>query len=127
MSDLVFTTVRTTRTASEAGLFISILEQAGLHPLELETANQSTFGGAEIFYSVKVPTEESAEAREILNAYASNSAYNKPDSIKGSKQESGPDNLKAVELGPGKRCVACNEEIPEDAKICPKCGWTQPA
>ena len=74
MSDLVFTTVRTTRTASEAGLFINILEQAGLHPLELETANQSTFGGAEIFYSVKVPTEESTEAREILNAYASISA-----------------------------------------------------
>ena len=74
MSDLVFTTVRTTRTASEAGLFISILEQAGLHPLELETASQCTFGGAEMFYSVKVPTEESVEARKILGEYARSSA-----------------------------------------------------
>lgn len=74
MSNQVFTTVRTTRTPSEAGLFISILEQAGLHPLELETASQCTFGGAEIFYSVKVPTEESAEAGKILSEYARNPA-----------------------------------------------------
>jgi hypothetical protein len=76
MSNQVFTTVRTTMTPSEAGLFISLLEQAGLHPLELETASQCSFGGAEIFYSVKVPTDESAEAGEILNEYTRNSAPN---------------------------------------------------
>jgi hypothetical protein len=70
MNNQVFTTVCTTRTPSEAGLFIS----AGLHPLELATASQCTFGGAEIFYSVKVPTEESAEAGKILSEYARNSA-----------------------------------------------------
>ena len=74
MSTQTFTTVRTTRTPTEAGLFISILEQAGLHPLELETANQCTFGGAEMFYSVKVPTRESVEAGKILTEYARNSA-----------------------------------------------------
>jgi hypothetical protein len=74
MSDQVFATVRTTGTASEAGLFISILEQAGLHPLELEVASQCSLGGAEMFYSVKVPTEESAEARKILSEYARSSA-----------------------------------------------------
>ena len=26
-----------------------------------------------------------------------------------------------------KRCVACSEEIPIDAEICPKFGWTEPA
>jgi hypothetical protein len=72
MSTQTFTTVRTTRTPTEAGLFISILEQAGLHPLELETASQCI--GAEIFYSVKVPAEESAEAGKILSEYARNSA-----------------------------------------------------
>jgi hypothetical protein len=53
--------------------------------------------------------------------------YDKRDSMEGSKQERGPDNLKASEFGPRKRCVDCNEEIPADAKVCPKCGWTQPA
>jgi hypothetical protein len=73
MSTQTFTTVRTTRTPEEAGLFISILEQAGLHPLESETASQCTFGGGEIFSSVKVPTEESAEASKILSEYARDS------------------------------------------------------
>ncbi|MGA2180042.1 MAG: hypothetical protein ABSH15_10735 [Verrucomicrobiota bacterium] len=26
----------------------------------------------------------------------------------------------------GKQCVACNAMIPEEAKLCPKCEWTQP-
>ena len=26
-----------------------------------------------------------------------------------------------------KLCVACEETIPENAKSCPKCGWTEPA
>jgi hypothetical protein len=74
MSTQTFTTIRTASTPAEAGLLISILEQAGLHPLELDTASHCTFGGAEIFYSVRVPTDESAEAGEILSEYDRNSA-----------------------------------------------------
>lgn len=64
-----FTTVRTTQTPIEAALVISILESAGLHPLELSTAGHCTVAGADIDYSVRVPTAEAAEAREILSSY----------------------------------------------------------
>jgi ribosomal protein L40E len=30
------------------------------------------------------------------------------------------------EKGPTRLCVACNARIPENAEVCPKCGWTQP-
>ena len=74
MSDQTVTTICTARTPAEAGLFISILQEAGLHPLELDAASHCTFAGAEIFYSVRVPMNESAEAKEILSEYARNSA-----------------------------------------------------
>jgi hypothetical protein len=70
MSDQAFTTVRTARTEAEAGLLLSVLQQSGLHPLELGTAGHYTLAGADIEYSVQVPTEEAAEAREVLEAYA---------------------------------------------------------
>jgi hypothetical protein len=53
----------------EAGLFISILENAGLHPVGVDTASSFSFAGVEIEYPVRVPTAEAAEAREILNSY----------------------------------------------------------
>ena len=69
MNTQTFTTVRTTRTPMEAGLFISILENAGLHPVSVDTASNFSVAGAEIEYPVRVPTAEAAEAREILNSY----------------------------------------------------------
>ena len=69
MNTQTFTTVRTTRTPMEAGLFISILENAGLHPVSVDTASNFAVAGAEVDYPVRVPTAEAAEAREILNSY----------------------------------------------------------
>ena len=69
MNTQTFTTVRTTRTPMEAGLFIGILENAGLHPVGVDVASNISVGGAEIDYPVRVPTAEAAEARAILNAY----------------------------------------------------------
>ena len=69
MSTPTFTTVRTARTQVEAGLLVSLLQQAGLHPLDLDTAGHFSLAGADIDYSVRVPTDELAEAREILSEY----------------------------------------------------------
>ncbi len=62
-----FETVRTTRTQVEADLLISVLRDAGLHPLDLQTFGHVSFAGADIDYSVRVPASELAEARQILS------------------------------------------------------------
>ncbi|MDD5140348.1 MAG: hypothetical protein PHY43_08845 [Verrucomicrobiales bacterium] len=69
MNTQTFTTIRTTRTPMEAGLLIGILENAGLHPMEADTASHFSVAGADIEYPVRVPTAEAAEAREVLNSY----------------------------------------------------------
>ena len=69
MNPQTFATVRTTRTPMEAGLLISILENAGLHPMSVDTASHFSVAGADFDYPVRVPTAEAAEAREVLNAY----------------------------------------------------------
>ena len=74
MSAPTFTIIRTVRTHAEAGLLVSILQQAGLHPMELDTASNFSIGGAEIDYAVRVPNSEATEAREILSEYARNTA-----------------------------------------------------
>ena len=58
----------------EAGLLISILENAGLHPVELSTSGHFSVAGADIEYPVRVPTTEVSEAREVLSSYDSNAA-----------------------------------------------------
>lgn len=69
MNNQIFTTVRTTRTSTEAGLLINILKNAGLHPVTVDIASNFSVAGAEIEYPVRVPTAEAAEAREVLNAF----------------------------------------------------------
>lgn len=44
------------RTQIEAELLISLLRQAGLHPLELGTSSHYSLAGVDIDYSVRVPT-----------------------------------------------------------------------
>ena len=74
MKTQAFATVRTARTPIEAGLLMSILESAGLHPLELNTSGHYSVAGADIDYSVRVPTMEATEAREILCSYDKSAA-----------------------------------------------------
>lgn len=62
------------RTQIEAELLISLLQQAGLHPLELDTSSHYSLAGVDIDYSVRVPTEELAQAKEVLRAYDANVA-----------------------------------------------------
>jgi len=68
MNTSAFTIVRTARTEIEADLIIAILRSNGLHPLDLRTASNFSFGGADISYKVEVPTAEAKEAKEFLQA-----------------------------------------------------------
>lgn len=74
MNTPAFTTVRSARTQAEAGLYISLLQQAGLHPLELGTYGHWSLAGVDIDYSVQVPSDEAEEAREVLKSCDSNAA-----------------------------------------------------
>jgi len=69
MSNPSFTTVRTARTQVQADLLIGLLKNAGLHPLELDTASHISLAGVDIDYSVRVPSAELEEARKILSEY----------------------------------------------------------
>jgi hypothetical protein len=72
MSTPAFSVVRTTRTQAEAALLISVLQAAGLHPLELDTFGHFSLAGADVDYSVRVPTSELPQAREVLSEYDAN-------------------------------------------------------
>jgi hypothetical protein len=69
MSNSAFTTVRTTQTASEADLMISVLRSAGLHPVELSLSPHFTLAGAEVFFPIQVPSEEHAAAKALLDSW----------------------------------------------------------
>ncbi len=63
-----FSKVQTTQTAAEAEVLLGLLRAAGLHPRDLSFSGHFTFAGAETSFSIMVPTEELAEAREILSS-----------------------------------------------------------
>ncbi len=62
-----FSKVQTTQTAAEAEILLGLLRAAGLHPRDLLFSGHFTFAGAETSFPIMVPTEELAEAREILS------------------------------------------------------------
>ena len=74
MTTQAFTKVRSAQTQAEAGLLISVLQQSGLHPLELDTAGHFSLAGVDVDYSVQVPSEEAEEARAILATFDRNAA-----------------------------------------------------
>jgi hypothetical protein len=74
MSTPAFSIVRSTRTQVEADLLIGILRTAGLHPLELDTFGHFSLAGADVDFSVRVPTSELTQAREVLSEYDANVA-----------------------------------------------------
>jgi hypothetical protein len=62
----MFATVMTCQTQEEADLAISLLESAGLHPIDLEVSPHISLAGAETGFRVEVPKEELEAARELL-------------------------------------------------------------
>ena len=74
MSTPAFGIVRTARTQAEADLLISVLQAAGLHPLELDTFGHFSLAGADVDFSIRVPTSELARAREVLSEHDTSAA-----------------------------------------------------
>ncbi len=62
----MFQRLQQTRTQIEADLLISRLRAAGLHPADLRIWPNVMLAGAELFYSVDVPTEEIESASQII-------------------------------------------------------------
>lgn len=42
------------------------------------------------------------------------------------KPQNSPAPQEVTDAQPRKACVACGASIPENSRLCPKCGWTQP-
>lgn len=61
-----FTTLQTTRTLGEADMLNGALRTAGFHPDDSGNASNISFAGNELFYAIRVPSEEAAAAREFL-------------------------------------------------------------
>lgn len=72
MSTPAFSIVRSSRTQAEAALLVSVLQAAGLHPLELDTFDHFSLAGADVDFSVRVPTSELPQAREVLSEFDPN-------------------------------------------------------
>ncbi len=72
MSTPTFTTIRSVRTQAEAALLISLLREAGFHPLDIDTAGHYSLAGADIDYTVRVPTAEAAEAKAVVTYHDPN-------------------------------------------------------
>jgi demethylmenaquinone methyltransferase/2-methoxy-6-polyprenyl-1,4-benzoquinol methylase len=70
MTNPTFTTIRTVRTAVEAGLALSLLRNAGFHPVEISTSSHFSVAGVDISYPIEVPVSEAVEARKFLEAYS---------------------------------------------------------
>ena len=74
MGNSAFTTVRTVQTASDADLMISVLQSAGLHPVELSLSPHFSLAGAEVFFPIQLPSEEHAAAKAILDSWQTSAA-----------------------------------------------------
>jgi len=48
---------------------ISALRGAGLHPVDLSLARHVSHYGADLSFSIQVPTEEATTAKEFLESY----------------------------------------------------------
>jgi hypothetical protein len=126
--------VATFRNVVEASLFKSRLEAGGIEacipeeltpqilwnvipsPLERVTVRVAAkdYDAARALFpeDCDTPTTEVPPRPADLNGNASG------DATVAGEETAAPENQK--------QCVACDAVIPENARLCPKCGWTQP-
>jgi len=64
--------------------------------------------------------------REILGGMGKGK-YDKPESERNLNALDDSARQVRSDSAARKLCVSCGERIPKNTKICPKCGWTQPA
>src|ERR1017187_2774581 len=126
--------VATFRNLEEAGPLKARLESAGIEaciPEEYTPQIFWTFMPTPLQgVTVRVAAKDYEAAKALYgdNVDTALTAPHPGESVseKPTAPESSTAGGEAADLQGGKRCVACSATIPEDAGLCPKCGWTQP-
>ncbi len=120
-------TVANCRDWSETQIVKSTLESRGITafvPDEMSNLDGLImhFGG----FRVEVAEEDATAARAVLEEFQQKSSSGAEVGTVAERREDQQQERDAAVLHTGKRCVACDALIPEEARLCPKCGWTQP-
>ena len=121
-----FVTVFTCQRLTDADIKVGRLEAAGIETfvpdeflMQTIGFNLNTYG----YVRIQVRRKDYASAKELCAV-----AVDPGETPKDGKDSAAGSNVgEATEDVPGgKQCVACDAKIPKEAKLCPKCGWTQP-
>jgi len=121
-----FVTVFTCQRQTDADIIVGRLETAGIETfvpdeflMQMMGFNLNTYG----FVRVLVRRKDYASAKELC-AVAVDPGET-PSEGKKSRASSAVGEA-SEDAQNCKHCVACDAMIPEEARQCPKCGWTQP-
>ncbi len=121
-----FVTVFSCQRLTDADIIVGRLEAAGIETfvpdeflMQTIGFNLNTYG----YVRVRVHRKDYASAKELCAIAVE--PDKKPSD--GKNSVAGSEVVEPIEDAQNrKRCVACDAMIPEDARLCPKCGWTQP-
>lgn len=129
---LSLVTVATLHNLPEAELLLARLEAAGIEACIPEEYSAQVFSAIIPFelVTVRVAAKDAEEAKAIvadLQTAPISAPADGPDADNLVAAESpNAASVAAANLGDAVPCVSCRALIPKDARLCPKCGWTQP-
>jgi hypothetical protein len=127
--------VATFRNVLEAGLFRARLEAAGIEACIPEEYTPQLFWNLIPSplesVTVQVAARDYETAKALFDEFVDTSLTAKTQGASDWKENIAREG-DTVEGEAGdsqgcKLCVACSAQIREDARLCPKCGWTQPS
>ena len=121
-----FATVFSCQRLTDADLIVGRLEAAGIETFMPDEFLMQTIGlslNPIVYVRVQVRRKDYASARELCAKAIE--PDEKPSD--GENSAGGCEAVEAIEDAQNrKQCVACDAMIPEEARLCPMCGWTQP-
>jgi ribosomal protein L40E len=127
---LALVTVASFHNLTEAELLLGRLQTAGIEACIPEEYTTDVFSGVIPFelVTVRVAAKDLEDAKAVIAA-----GVEAGETAAASEPETASDAPDAAVKEPqtetiqnGKLCVSCRAPIREDARVCPKCGWTQP-
>jgi len=126
--------VATFRNVVDAGLFRARLEAAGIEACIPEEYTPQIFWNVIPSplesVTVQVAAKDYEAAKVLFAEYVDTSlTATHPGAAEPEETPASPGDTVVEEADDAqsrKVCVACSAKIPEDARLCPKCGWTQP-
>lgn len=121
-----FVTVFSCQRLPDADLIVGRLEAAGIETFVPDKFLMQTIGfnlNSYGYVRVQVRRKDYANAKELCAIAVE--PDEKPAEEKRTVAETEVADA-AEDAQNRKQCVACDAMIPEEARLCPKCGWTQP-